>query len=64
MPAMPAMGMAAMTNKFELHDSGSGAYDGSGVLQSGGLWQVTITAQKNGQRLAVKQLHVNAAGGM
>jgi Cu(I)/Ag(I) efflux system membrane fusion protein/cobalt-zinc-cadmium efflux system membrane fusion protein len=64
MPAMPAMGMAAMTNKFDLHDSGSGAYEGSGVLQSGGSWQVTISAQKNGQRLAVKQLRVNATGGM
>ena len=64
MPAMPAMGMAAMTNKFDLHDSGSGAYEGSGALQSGGSWQVTISAQKNGQRLAVKQLRVNATGGM
>jgi Cu(I)/Ag(I) efflux system membrane fusion protein/cobalt-zinc-cadmium efflux system membrane fusion protein len=64
MPAMPAMGMAAMTNKFDLHDSGSGEYAGSGALQSGGSWRVTITAQKNGQRLAVKQLRVNATGGM
>jgi len=64
MPAMQAMGMAAMTNRFDLHDSGGGAYEGSGALQSGGSWQVTITAQKNGQRLAVKQLRVNAAGGM
>ncbi len=64
MPAMPAMGMAAMTNRFDLHDSGSGGYEGSGTLQSGGSWQVTISAQKNGQRLAVKQLRVNATGGM
>ena len=39
-------------NRFDLHDSGSGAYEGSGTLQSGGSWQVTISAQKNGQRLA------------
>ncbi len=64
MAAMPAMGMAAMTSRFELHESGSGAYEGSGALQSGGSWQVTISAQKNGQRLAVKQLRVNATGGM
>jgi len=64
MPAMQAMGMAAMTSRFQLHESGSGAYEGSGALQSGGSWQVTISAQKNGQRLAVKQLRVNATGGM
>jgi Cu(I)/Ag(I) efflux system membrane fusion protein/cobalt-zinc-cadmium efflux system membrane fusion protein len=64
MPAMPAMGMAAMTTKAKLSKAGNGAYQGTGVLQSGGTWQVTITAQKNGQLLATKQLRVNATGGM
>jgi RND family efflux transporter MFP subunit len=64
MPAMPAMGMAAMTTKAKLDNSGAGMYQGSGVLQSGGPWQVTITVQKNGQLLASKQFRVNATGGM
>jgi RND family efflux transporter MFP subunit len=64
MPAMPSMGMAAMTTTSKLTDTGNGAYQGTGVLQSGGPWQVTITAQKNGQNLATKQLRVTATGGM
>jgi RND family efflux transporter MFP subunit len=64
MPAMPAMGMAAMTTTSKLSGTGNGVYQGTGVLQSGGAWQVTISAQKNGQMLATKQLRVNATGGM
>jgi membrane fusion protein, copper/silver efflux system len=64
MPAMPAMGMAAMQSVFTLTDRGGGFYEGSGQLQSGGTWQVTVTARKNGQTLATKQLSVNAEGGM
>ena len=64
MPAMPAMGMAAMTTKAKLDKAGNGAYQGTAALQSGGTWQVTITAQKNGQLLATKQLRLNATGGM
>jgi RND family efflux transporter MFP subunit len=64
MPAMPAMGMAAMTTKASLSSRGNGMYEGTGVLQSGGTWQVTITVQKNGQMLGTKQLRVNATGGM
>ncbi len=64
MPAMPAMGMAAMTSKAKLNSHGNGMYEGPGVLQSGGAWQVTITVQKNGRTLATKQFHVNATGGM
>ena len=64
MPAMPAMGMAAMNTTAKLTDRGNGLYDGSGSLGSGGTWQVTISAQKNGQVIATKQLSVNAAGGM
>lgn len=64
MAAMPAMGMAAMNTTVKLTDKGNGLYDGNGRLDSGGTWQVTITAQKNGQGLATKQLRVNATGGM
>lgn len=64
MAAMPAMGMAAMTTPAKLTEKGNGLYDGSVSLESGGTWQVTITAQKNGQSLATKQLRVNATGGM
>ncbi len=64
MAAMPAMGMAAMTTTVKLNGVDGGMYQGAGVLQSGGTWQVTISAQKNGQSLGTKQLHVNATGGM
>lgn len=64
MAAMPAMGMAAMNTATILTDKGNGLYEGSGSLDSGGTWQVTITAQKNSRTIAVKQLRVNATGGM
>ena len=64
MAAMPAMGMAAMNSTVTLTDKGDGIYEGSGTLGSGGTWQVTVTAQKNGQTIATKQLRVNATGGM
>jgi RND family efflux transporter MFP subunit len=64
MPAMPAMGMAAMSSTVTLSDKGNGLYEGSGALGSGGTWQVTILAKKNGQAIASEQLSVNATGGM
>lgn len=64
MAAMPAMGMAAMSTKSDLQTSSSGIYTGSGVLGSGGTWQITITARRNGSVLASKQLSMNATGGM
>jgi RND family efflux transporter MFP subunit len=64
MAGMPAMGMAAMTTTTKLTDKGNGMYEGSGSLGSGGTYQVTISAQKNGQSVATKQLRVNATGGM
>jgi RND family efflux transporter MFP subunit len=63
-PAMPAMGMAAMRTPVALSDKGNGVYEGSGVLGSGGTWQTTILAKKNGQTIASKQLSVSATGGM
>src|SRR6266403_1540765 len=64
MPAMPAMGMAAMRIPVTLSDKANGLYEGSGQLESGGTWQVTVLAKKNGQLIATKQLSVNATGGM
>jgi len=61
---MPAMGMSSMRMVSNLSDKGGGMYEGAGKLESGGSWQVTIVAQKNGQTLASKQLTVNAEGGM
>jgi len=64
MPAMPAMGMAAMRTSVDLSDKGNGVYEGPGELETGGTWQVTIVVNKNGQIIATKQLNVNATGGM
>ena len=64
MPAMSAMGMAAMRTPVTLSEKGAGTYEGSGQLGSGGTWQVTIVARKDGQTIATKQLSVNATGGM
>jgi RND family efflux transporter MFP subunit len=64
MAAMPAMGMAAMRADVKCSDKGNGLYEGPGQLASGGTWQVTITAQKDGQTIANKQFSVNATGGM
>lgn len=64
MAAMPAMGMAEMSTSTSLTDKSNGLYEGSGTLDSGGTWQVTITVQKNGQMIGTKQLRVNTTGGM
>lgn len=64
MPAMPAMGMAAMKTVVQARAKGGGMYEGTGNLGSGGTWQVTITAVQNGQTIANKQFTVNATGGM
>jgi RND family efflux transporter MFP subunit len=64
MAAMPAMGMAAMKTVVSATDKGGGMYEGQGDLGSGGTWQVTIRAQRNGQTIANKQLTLNATGGM
>lgn len=64
MPAMPAMGMGAMNIVSTLADAGSGTYRGTGSLGSGGTWQVTVIARKNGETIATKQLSMNVTGGM
>ncbi len=64
MPAMPAMGMAEMRTESRLNETGAGNYQGSGSLESGGTWQVTVTARRNGQVIATRQMSVVATGGM
>jgi Cu(I)/Ag(I) efflux system membrane fusion protein/cobalt-zinc-cadmium efflux system membrane fusion protein len=60
MAAMPAMGMAAMRTVAALNDKGSGIYEGPGQVQTGGSWQVTVVAARNGQTIAQKQFDVDA----
>ena len=64
MPAMPAMGMAAMRNVATLSEKGGGLYEGPGEVQMGGTWQVTVLATKAGQTIAQKQFSVAVEGGM
>jgi len=64
MAAMPEMGMAAMRTAVALSEKSSGIYEGSGELGSGGTWQVTILARKDGQTIASKQVSVSVTGGM
>ncbi len=64
MAAMPAMGMAAIRKQATLADKGDGSYEGTLDLPSGGSYQLTLTAQQNGQTLATKHLTVNVTGGM
>lgn len=64
MAAMPAMGMGAMNVTSQLSPKSPGLYEGTGLLESGGTWQVTVTVKQNGQTIGTKQLRVNAEGGM
>ncbi len=64
MPGMPQMGMAAMNVVTPLSEKGGGIYEGQVNLESGGTWQLTVTAMKNGAAIATKQLSLNAEGGM
>jgi Cu(I)/Ag(I) efflux system membrane fusion protein/cobalt-zinc-cadmium efflux system membrane fusion protein len=64
MPAMPAMGMAAMRTVADLADKGNGIYEGRVELETGGTWQVTVTVQRNGETVSTKQLTLSATGGM
>ena len=64
MAAMPAMGMGALNTTSQLMQKSAGVYDGTGVLESSGTWQVTVTVKQNGQTIGTKQLRINAEGGM
>ena len=64
LPAMPQMGMAAMNVVTSLSEKGGGIYEGQAQLDSGGTWQLTVTAVRNGAVLATKQQSLSAEGGM
>ena len=64
MAGMPEMGMPAMNVLTQLTEQGNGIYEGRVKLESGGTWQITITASKNGTAIATKQLSLIAEGGM
>jgi len=64
MPAMPAMGMAAMRVAAKATPKENGVYATSVDLQSGGTWNVTVTADKGGKPIASRQLSMSATGGM
>lgn len=64
MAAMPAMGMAAMRAQARLTGQGNGTYAGSIDLQSGGTWQVTIDASKDGHTIAARQFNISVSGSM
>ena len=64
MAAMPAMGMAAMHAQGTAVDRGDGTYAATLELPSGGTWSLTITASKDGQPIATKQVDVSASGSM
>ncbi|HEX2330623.1 MAG TPA: efflux RND transporter periplasmic adaptor subunit [Candidatus Angelobacter sp.] len=64
MPAMPSMGMAAMKTSVDLTEKPSGLYEGTGQLDSGGTWQITITATLHGEVIATRRMNMTAKGGM
>jgi Cu(I)/Ag(I) efflux system membrane fusion protein/cobalt-zinc-cadmium efflux system membrane fusion protein len=64
MPAMPAMGMAAMRRVATATARANGTYIAGINLDSGGGWQVSVSASKAGQQVATLQTNVSATGGM
>jgi Cu(I)/Ag(I) efflux system membrane fusion protein/cobalt-zinc-cadmium efflux system membrane fusion protein len=63
MPAMPAMGMAAMRSVATLSEKGGGIYEGPGEVQ-GGTWQVTVLATKAGRDHRPETVLRDVEGGM
>ena len=63
-PAMPAMGMAALHAAASLSEKGNGDYEGVVQLPGGGTWVTNVTVQRAGKSVATKQLSVDVVGGM
>ncbi len=63
LPAMPAMGMAAMQARYELTDEGGGNYAAQGPIPSAGTWQATVVARRNGAIIASRELQLSVGGG-
>ncbi len=64
MPAMPAMGMSAMRVEGKATPGKNGLYAATVNLESGGTWNVTVTANENGREIASRQLSMMATGAM
>ncbi len=64
MPPMPAMAMAAMRRVANATGIGGGVYTATINLDSGGGWQVSVSASKGGNQVATLQTNVSASGGM
>lgn len=64
MPAMPAMGMAAMRVQAAAHPGGEGRYTAAVNLPSGGAWNVAVVANRGDRQIASRQLSMSATGGM
>jgi Cu(I)/Ag(I) efflux system membrane fusion protein/cobalt-zinc-cadmium efflux system membrane fusion protein len=64
MPAMPEMGMAAMSDTTPLAEKGNGIYEAKVSLESGGTWRITVIVMKDGKSIATKHLSINAEGGI
>lgn len=56
MPAMPAMGMAAVRSEALLRSAGAGSYQGEIAVPTPGTWQVSVTVEKGGAVLGSRQL--------
>ena len=57
-------GWGAWPTAAQASAKGPGLYEGTGVLESGGTWQVTVTVKLNGHVVGTQQLRINAEGGM
>ncbi len=64
MAAMPAMNMPEMKTVIKGTDKGGGIYVGKCDLGSGGMWEVTVTAQRGGKTIVTKKLTITATAGM
>ena len=64
MAAMPAMGMTAMRAQGVADEQGNGVYTANIELPSGGTWNLSIAASKEGHSIATKQMDVSASGSM
>ena len=61
---MPTMNMPEMKTVIKGADKGGGMYEGKGDLGSGGMWQVTVTAQQQWADNCHQETHLKATGGV
>lgn len=60
MAPMPSMNMPAMRTDVTLVDAGDGEYHGHGNISMAGKWDVTVTASRDGLRVASRTLGIVA----